>query len=75
MLGISPSAWEEAQIVMGEVQAAVVVACILERSAAINSAGGYLRGLTTRAAAGEFSLGPILMAQINSKLRDQKRRA
>ncbi|MBY3060349.1 replication initiation protein RepC [Rhizobium leguminosarum] len=75
MLGISPSAWEEAQRVMGEVQAAVVVACILERSAAINSAGGYLRGLTVRAAAGEFSLGPILMAQINSKLRDQKRRA
>ena len=75
MLGISPSAWEEAQRVMGEVQAAVVVACILERSATINSAGGYLRGLTVRAAAGEFSLGPILMAQINSKLRDQKRRA
>lgn len=75
MLGISPSAWEEAQTVMGEVQAAIVVACILERSTAINSAGGYLRGLTTRAAAGEFSLGPILMAQINSKLRDQKRRA
>lgn len=75
MLGISPSAWEEAQTVMGEVQAAIVVACILERSATINSAGGYLRGLTTRAAAGEFSLGPILMAQINSKLRDQKRRA
>jgi replication initiation protein RepC len=75
MLGISPSAWEEAQRVMGEVQAAVVVACILERSATINSAGGYLRGLTTKAAAGEFSLGPILMAQINSKLRDQKRRA
>ncbi|MBD3849587.1 replication initiation protein RepC [Bosea sp. SSUT16] len=75
MLGISPSAWEEAQTVMGEVQAAIVVACILERSGAINSAGGYLRGLTTRAAAGEFSLGPILMAQINSKLRDQKRRA
>lgn len=75
MLGISPSAWEEAQRVMGEVQAAIVVACILERSATINSAGGYLRGLTTRAAAGEFSLGPILMAQINSKLRDMKRRA
>lgn len=75
MLGISPSAWEEAQRVMGEFQAAVVVACILERSATINSAGGYLRGLTNKAAAGEFSLGPILMAQINSKLRDQKRRA
>jgi replication initiation protein RepC len=75
MLGISPSAWEEAQTVMGEMQAAVVVACILQRSTAINSAGGYLRGLTRKAEAGEFSLGPILMAQINSKLREKKRRA
>ena len=75
MLGISPSAWEEAQAVMGEVRAAIVVACILERSATINSAGGYLRGLTRKAEAGEFSLGPILMAQINSKLRQTPRRA
>ena len=46
MIGISPSAWEEAQIVMGEVQAATVVAAILQRGAAIASAGGYLRDLT-----------------------------
>lgn len=72
-LGISPSAWEEAQTVMGEVPAAVVVACILQRGAAINSAGGYLRGLTRKAEAGEFSLGPILMAQINSRRRDKQR--
>lgn len=72
-LGISPSAWEEAQTVMGEVPAAVVVACILQRGAAINSAGGYLRGLTRKAKAGEFSLGPILMAQINSRRRDKQR--
>jgi replication initiation protein RepC len=75
MLGISPSAWEEAQAVMGEVQAGVVVACILERSATINSAGGYLRGLTQKAQAREFSLGPILMAQINARKREGKRRA
>ena len=31
MLGISPSAWEEAQTVLGETQAAIVVACILQR--------------------------------------------
>src|SRR6202521_100051 len=73
MLGISPSAWEEAQTVMGEVQAAIVVACILQRGTAINSAGGYLRGLTRKAQAGEFSLGPILMAQINSRLREKRR--
>jgi len=72
MLGISPSAWEEAQIVMGEMQAAVVVACILQRGAAIRSAGGYLRGLTDKAKAGEFSLGPILMSQVNAQLRTKR---
>jgi replication initiation protein RepC len=75
MLGVSPSAWEEARDVLGEVQAAVVIACILERSATINSPGGYLRDLTRRARAGEFSLGPILMAQINSRLRGAKQSA
>jgi replication initiation protein RepC len=74
MLGISPSAWEEAQTVMGEAQAAVVVACILQRGTTIRSAGGYLRGLTRKAEVGEFSLGPILMSQINSR-RHEKRRA
>ncbi|MCB1519695.1 MAG: replication initiation protein RepC [Hyphomicrobiaceae bacterium] len=72
MLGISPSAWEEAQAVMGEMQAAVVVACILQRGAAIRSAGGYLRGLTEKAKAGEFSLGPILMSQVNAQLRTKR---
>jgi replication initiation protein RepC len=73
MLGISPSAWEEAQIVMGEVQAAIVVACILQRGAVINSAGAYLRGLTRKAQAGEFSLGPVLMALINTRRGEKKR--
>ena len=35
MLGISPSAWEEARTVMGEAEAAVVVACLLQRSSTI----------------------------------------
>ncbi|MGX9394126.1 plasmid replication protein RepC (plasmid) [Nitrobacteraceae bacterium UC4446_H13] len=72
MLGISPSAWEEARAVMGEMQAAVVVACILQRGAAIRSAGGYLRGLTEKARAGEFSLGRILMSQVNAGLRAKR---
>ncbi|HEV2575468.1 MAG TPA: plasmid replication protein RepC [Beijerinckiaceae bacterium] len=72
MLGISPSAWEEAQAVMGEMQAAVVVACILQRGAAIRSAGAYLRGLTEKARVGEFSLGPILMSQVNAQLRTKR---
>jgi replication initiation protein RepC len=66
MLGISPSAWEAAQAVMGEVRAAVVVAAILQRSSAIHSAGGYIRDLTRKAEAGEFSLGPMLMALLRA---------
>jgi replication initiation protein RepC len=72
MLGISPSAWEEARTVMGEAEAAVVVACLLQRSSTIQSAGGYLRELTRKAGDGEFSLGPILMAQINAKNRERR---
>lgn len=73
MLGISPSAWDGAQTVLGEKQAAVVVACILQRGTAIRSAGGYLRSLTRKAEVGEFSLGPILMSQINSRRHDKRR--
>jgi replication initiation protein RepC len=72
MLGISPSAWEEARAVMGEGEAATVVACLLQRSSTIQSAGGYLRELTRKAGEGEFSLGPILMAQINAKNRERR---
>ena len=73
MLGISPSAWEEAESVLGAVQVAVVVAAILQRGSAISSAGGYLRELTRKAKAGEFSLGPMLMALIGSRKREKKR--
>ena len=62
MLGISPSAWEDALDSMGERQAAIVVAAILQRSSSINSAGGYLRDLTRRAGEGEFTAGPMIMA-------------
>jgi replication initiation protein RepC len=62
LLGISPSAWEEACTAMGEGQASVVIAAILQRGAAIKSPGGYLRTLARRASAGEFSVWPMLMA-------------
>jgi replication initiation protein RepC len=62
MLGVSPSAYQEACEVMGPENAAVAVACILERANLINSAGGYLRDLTRRSERGEFSLGPVIMA-------------
>ncbi|MCY1667431.1 plasmid replication protein RepC [Rhizobium sp. SL86] len=62
MLGVSPSAYEEACSAMGPENAAVAMASILERSNFITSAGGYLRDLTRRSERGEFSLGPMLMA-------------
>ncbi|MGD9480914.1 plasmid replication protein RepC [Shinella sp. G-2] len=62
MLAVSPSAYENACTVLGPENAATVIACILERSGHINSAGGYLRDLTNKAERGEFSIGPMLMA-------------
>ena len=66
MLGGSPSAYQEACEVMGPDNAATAIACILERGGHINSPGGYLRDLTRRAAKGEFSLGPMLMALLRA---------
>ncbi|MBY5666778.1 plasmid replication protein RepC [Rhizobium leguminosarum] len=62
MLGVSPSAYQEACEVMGPESAATAIACILERAGHINSPGGYLRDLTRKAARGEFSLGPMINA-------------
>ncbi len=73
VLGVSPSAWEEAQAVMGEKSAATVIAAILQRGAAITNAGGYLRELTRKAQLNEFSIGPMLMALIGGKNREKKR--
>lgn len=73
-LGVSPSAYEDASHVMGPETAAIVVACILQRAQHINSAGGYLRALTEKARAGQFSVGPMLMAafKANSSAPDRK---
>ena len=75
MLGVSPSAYEEACVILGPENAASVMACILERAGHINSAGGYLRDLTRRAERGEFSLGPMLMAQLRASGSDSEKRA
>lgn len=71
MLGVSPSAYEQACDIMGPENAATVIACVLERAGHINSAGGYLRDLTRRAEKGEFAVGPMLMAlaRSNSPMR------
>ncbi|QPB24197.1 plasmid replication protein RepC [Rhizobium sp. 007] len=66
MLGVSPSAYEEACAGMGPENAATVIACILERGGHINSAGGYLRDLTRRTEKGEFAIGPMLMALVRA---------
>jgi replication initiation protein RepC len=62
MLGVSPTAYEQACVAMGRENAATVIACILERGGHINSAGGYLCDLTRRTERGEFAVGPMLMA-------------
>lgn len=62
MLGISPSAYEEAVRTLGALNAATMVAAILQRSDSIRSPGGYLRSLTRKAERGRFSLGSVLMA-------------
>tara|TARA_R110000787_G_scaffold9696_11_gene33614 strand:+ start:846 stop:2162 length:1317 start_codon:yes stop_codon:yes gene_type:complete len=72
MLGVSPSAWREACEAMGEVQAAITLAAILQRSDQINSAGGYLRSLTDKAREGHFSTWPMVMALLRSKLDADK---
>lgn len=75
MLGVSPSAYQEACEVMGPENAAVAVACILERAEHITSPGGYLRDLTRKAARGEFGLGPMLMAALRANGGGEKRSA
>lgn len=66
-MGISASAWEEAQRLMGPEQASIVIVAMLERFADIRSPGGYLRALTSKAAAGEFSCGPMVMALMSRR--------
>jgi replication initiation protein RepC len=76
-LGVSPDAWARALEVLGEHDASIVIAAILQRGEEIKSAGGYLRALTAKARAGEFSLGPVLMALLRGKAakaaRERKR--
>ncbi|MFT3967351.1 MAG: plasmid replication protein RepC [Sphingobium sp.] len=66
-LGVSPSAWEEAQAVLGPENAAITVAAIYERAKEIASPGGYLRNLTDRAKDGKFSPWPMVMARLRAR--------
>ena len=62
MMGISPTAWDDAKRHMGVAEASVVLAAMLERIVDIRSPGGYLRSLSSKASVGEFSSGPMVMA-------------
>jgi replication initiation protein RepC len=75
VLGVSPSAYQDACEAMGPENAAVAVACVLERAGHINSPGGYLRDLTRRTERGEFSLGPMLMALLRTQATDEQKSA
>lgn len=66
MIGISPSAWDEAVHLMGAENAALALSGILQRLADIRNPGGYLRALSQKAAEGRFSPGPMLMALLNT---------
>lgn len=73
MLGVSDTAYQEACEAMGQENAATVMACVLQRTSSITSAGGYLRDLTRRTIRGEFAVGPMLMAlaRANSSMTAQ----
>lgn len=75
MLGVSPSAYQDACEIMGPENAAVAMACVLERAGHITSPGGYLRDLTRRSEKGEFSLGPMLMALLRTHEPQQRQLA
>lgn len=66
MLGISPDVWDDAVKHMGAVEAACVIASMLQRAEHIKSPGGYMRTLSRKAKVGAFSTGPMIMALLNS---------
>lgn len=66
MLEISPGAHQEACTIMGAENTATVIACILQRTSHIKSAGAYLRDLTRRTQKGEFAIGPMLMSLLRA---------
>ncbi|MES4992419.1 plasmid replication protein RepC [Phyllobacterium sp. 22229] len=72
MLGISPSAWKDAQEVMGVIPAAITLGAMYQRSDQINTSGGYLRSLTDKAREGNFSTWPMIMALMRAKLDENK---
>ena len=67
MLRIDANIHAEAAVAMGCDNAAIAIACILERALHIRSPGGYLRNLAGRARRGLFSPGPMLKALLRER--------
>ena len=72
MLRIDAAVYAEAGATMGRENAAIAMACILERTERIRSPGGYLRSLSGRAGRGRFSPAPMLMALLREKAGEGK---
>jgi replication initiation protein RepC len=66
MMGISTETWAEACESMGPEQAAVTVACILQRFDRIRSPGAYLRHLAGKARAQAFTPLPMVLALLTA---------
>lgn len=62
MMGIAEPVWAEAKRTMGPVEAAIVLATMLERYEHYRSPGGYLRTLTRKSAAQAFSSASMVRA-------------
>ncbi|WP_299733469.1 plasmid replication protein RepC [uncultured Tateyamaria sp.] len=64
MIGVSPSAWDDAVAAMGVEVAGITICCLLQRIDDIRSPGGYLRKLTLEAQSGKYSVSRVVMALI-----------
>lgn len=65
-LGISSDLYRKAQEKLGIENIAIIIGCILQRSAAIANPGGYFQSLVQSRDARDFSSGPLLFAAMNT---------
>ena len=72
MVGISGDAWQGARTALGERRAAAALALIADKVAegSIASPGGYLRGLTEKAARGELHLARSVYGRLSERRRE-----
>ena len=75
MMGITSEVWHRAMGIMGAEQAAVTLACMLQKIETIRNPGGYLRHLTQRAERGEFHVWPMLRALLPQSTGARESRA